>query len=113
MCANFLNNSTQMQNEDAIRTYGFQNLTLDALMNTGALVNCISEANYRKIHQMSPKDIVKEMEPPPFKWPSRKWRYWSYNTNNTLPNWNRELEHQRDVYYRSEAHWTHTRAHIS
>ena len=45
----------------------FQNLTLVALIDSGALVNCISEADYRKIHQMSPKDIVKEMEPPFFK----------------------------------------------
>ena len=45
----------------------FQNLTLDALIDSGALVNYISEADYRKIYQMSPKDIVKEMEPPPFK----------------------------------------------
>ena len=43
---------------------GFQNLTL---IDSGALVNCISDADYRKIHQMSPKDIVTEMEPPPFK----------------------------------------------
>ena len=27
----------------------FQNLTLDALIDSGALVNCISEADYRKI----------------------------------------------------------------
>ena len=45
----------------------FQNLTLYALIDSGALVNCISEVDYRKIHQMSSKDIVKEMEPPPFK----------------------------------------------
>ena len=45
----------------------FKNLTLDALIDSGALVNCISEADYRKIHQMSPKDIVIEMEPPPSK----------------------------------------------
>ena len=45
----------------------FQDLTLDALIDSGALVNCISETDYNKILQMSPKDIVKEMEPPPFK----------------------------------------------
>ena len=45
----------------------FQNLTLIVLIDLGALVNCMSEAFYRKIHQMSSKDIVKEMEPPPFK----------------------------------------------
>ena len=46
---------------------GFQNLELDALIDSGTLVNCISDADYRKIHQMSPKDIVTEKEPPPFK----------------------------------------------
>ena len=45
----------------------FQDLTLDALIDSGALVNCISETNYNKILQMSPKDIVKELEPPLFK----------------------------------------------
>ena len=45
----------------------FQDLTLDALIDSGALVNCISETDYNKILQMSPKDIVKELEPPPFK----------------------------------------------
>ena len=45
----------------------FQDLTLDALIDSGALVNCISETDYNKILQMSPKDIVKELEPPTFK----------------------------------------------
>ena len=45
----------------------FQDLTLDALIDSGALVNCISETDYNKILQMSPKDIVKELEPPLFK----------------------------------------------
>ena len=45
----------------------FQDLTLDALIDSGALVNCISETDYNKIFQMFPKDIVKELEPPPFK----------------------------------------------
>ena len=45
----------------------FQDLTLDALIDSGALVNCISETDYNKISQMSPKDIVEELEPPPFK----------------------------------------------
>ena len=43
----------------------FQDLTLDALIDSGALVNCISETDYNKIIQMSPKDVVKELEPPP------------------------------------------------
>ena len=45
----------------------FQDLTLDALIDSSALVNCISETDYNKISQMSPKDIVKELDPPPFK----------------------------------------------
>ena len=45
----------------------FQEFTQDALIDSGALVNCISETDYKKILQMSPKDIVKELEPPPFK----------------------------------------------
>ena len=45
----------------------FQVFTLDALIDSGALVNCISETDYNKILQMSPNDIVKELEPPPFK----------------------------------------------
>ena len=44
----------------------FQDLTLDALIDSGALVNCISETD-NKIFQMSSKDVVKEVEPPPFK----------------------------------------------
>ena len=43
----------------------FQDLTLDALIDSSALVNCISETDYSKIFQMSPTDIVKELEPPP------------------------------------------------
>ena len=35
----------------------FQDLTLDALIDSGALVNCISETDYNKILQMPPKDI--------------------------------------------------------
>ena len=36
----------------------FQDLTLDALIDSGALVNCMSETDYNKILQISPKDIV-------------------------------------------------------
>ena len=45
----------------------FQDLTLHALLDSGAFGNCISETDYNKVLQMSPKDIVKEWEPPPFK----------------------------------------------
>ena len=43
----------------------FQDLALDALIDSGALVNCISEPDYNKVRQMSPTDIVKELELPP------------------------------------------------
>ena len=43
----------------------FQDSTLDALIDSDALVECVSETEYNKIFQMSPKDIVKELEPPP------------------------------------------------
>ena len=36
----------------------FQDLTLDALIDSGAFVNCMSETDYNKILQISPKDIV-------------------------------------------------------
>ena len=45
----------------------FQELTLDALMDSGALVNCLSETDYGMLQQMSTKDIVTEWEPPTFK----------------------------------------------
>ena len=45
----------------------FENLTLDELIDSGALVNCISEADYQTIYQMSPKDIAQDVEPPPIK----------------------------------------------
>ena len=38
----------------------FKNLTLDALIDSGALVNCISEADYRNFHQMTPKTSLKK-----------------------------------------------------
>ena len=43
----------------------FQDLTLDAVIDSGALVNCISETYYNKIFQMSPNDKFKELEPLP------------------------------------------------
>ena len=43
----------------------FQDLTLDALIDSDALVICISETDFNKISQMSSKDILKELEPPP------------------------------------------------
>ena len=45
----------------------FQELTLDALIDSGALVSYLSETDYAKIQLISPKDIIKEMDPLPFK----------------------------------------------
>ena len=45
----------------------FAPMDLLTLIDSGSLVNCISETENNKILQMSPKDIVKELEPPPFK----------------------------------------------
>ena len=56
--------SLKKKNKMLFAPMDFQDLTLDALIDSGALVNCISETDYNKILQMSPKDIVKELEPP-------------------------------------------------
>ena len=69
----------------------FQDLTLDALIDSGALVNCISEKDYNKIFQMSPKDIVKKLEPP-LQTSSRKWRHRNTNQDSHPPIRNRGLE---------------------
>ena len=45
----------------------FQELTLDALKDSGALVKCLSETGYGMKQQMSHKDIVKEKGPSLFK----------------------------------------------
>ena len=69
----------------------FQDLTLDALIDSGALVNCISEKVYNKIFQMSPKDILKELEPP-LQTPSRERRYRNPHKDDHPPFRDRKME---------------------
>ena len=45
----------------------FNNLSVDALVDSGALVNCLPESEYQKIKSVSPDNILKEMDPPAFK----------------------------------------------
>ena len=45
----------------------FQGITVDALIDSGALVNCMSNKQFEQIKNASPDDIVKEAEPPGFK----------------------------------------------
>ena len=40
---------------------------MDALNDSGAVGNCMSEAELKKIKTISPDDIVKEMLPPPYR----------------------------------------------
>ena len=90
----------------------FQDLTLDALIDSGAFVNCISETDYNKIFQMSPKDIVKELEPP-LQTPSRERRYRNPHKDNHPPILDRGLELQRDIYRCKTTHRPNTRPHFS
>ena len=45
----------------------FNNLSVDALVDSGALVNCLPESELQKIKSVSPDNILKEMDPPAFK----------------------------------------------
>ena len=45
----------------------FNNLSVDALVDSGALVSCLPESEYQKIKSVSPDNILKEMDPPTFK----------------------------------------------
>ena len=45
----------------------FNNLSVDALVDSGALVNCLPESELQKIKSVSPDNILKEMDPPTFK----------------------------------------------
>ena len=45
----------------------FQHFSIDALIDSGALVNCMPENEYQKLKNMSPANILKESDPPPFK----------------------------------------------
>ena len=45
----------------------FNNLSVDALFDSGALVNCLPESKLQKNKSVSPDNILKEMDPPAFK----------------------------------------------
>ena len=88
----------------------FPDVTLCALIDSGALGNCLSETEYNKIQQLSPKDNIKVMDPPPFK-------LQVYNgdietpKNHIDPLRKRILVFQRNNHRRQKNHWAHTRPH--
>ena len=45
----------------------YQHLSIDALIDSGALVNCMPESEYQKLKNMSLTNILPESDPPPFK----------------------------------------------
>ena len=45
----------------------FQQFSIDALIDSGALVNCMPESEFQKLKNMSPDSILQEADPPPFK----------------------------------------------
>ena len=45
----------------------FQHFSIDALIDSGALVNCMPESEFQKLKNMSPNNILQEADPPPFK----------------------------------------------
>ena len=45
----------------------FQHFSIDARIDSGALVNCMPESEYRKLKNMSPTKILQESNPPPSK----------------------------------------------
>ena len=45
----------------------FQHFSIDALIDSGALVNCMPESEFQKLKNMSPNYILQEADPPPFK----------------------------------------------
>ena len=45
----------------------FQHFSIDALIDSGALVNCMPEREFQKLKNMSPNNILQETDPPPFK----------------------------------------------
>ena len=45
----------------------FNILSVDVLVDSGALVNCLPESEFQKIKSVSPDNIRKEMDPPTFK----------------------------------------------
>ena len=45
----------------------FQHFSIDALIDSGALVNCMPEQEYQKLKTISPNNLLQESDPPPFK----------------------------------------------
>ena len=45
----------------------FNNSSVDALVDSGSLVNCLPESEFHKIKAVSPDTFLKEMDPPTFK----------------------------------------------
>ena len=45
----------------------FQRFSIDALIDSGALVNCMPESEFQKLKNRSPNNILQEADPPPFK----------------------------------------------
>ena len=45
----------------------FQQFSIDALIDSGALVNCMLKSEFQKLKNMSPNNILEEPDPPPFK----------------------------------------------
>ena len=90
----------------------FQDLTLDALIDSGALVNCISETDYNKIFQMSPKDIVENWNHP-LQTPSRERRYRNPHKDDHPPIRDRGQELQGNIYQCKTTLRTNTRPHFS
>ena len=45
----------------------FKHFSIDALIDSGALVNCMPESEFQKLKNMSPDNILQETDPPPFK----------------------------------------------
>ena len=45
----------------------FQHFSIDALIDSGALVNCMPESEFQKLKKMNLNNILQEADPPPFK----------------------------------------------
>ena len=91
MHPNLLSGDTQEEEEKAICSNGFPGLDPGRPLDSGALVNCISEREYNKIFQMYPKVIVKKLEAP-LQTPIRERRYWNPHKDDNPPSRDRGLE---------------------
>ena len=45
----------------------FSHITIDALIDSRALVKCLPKAEFDRLKQLSPQDILREAGPPEFK----------------------------------------------